>query len=154
MARARTAHKRPTRAEILEARRLRLVGNLARLMRQAHETGAVPTCFGLEGTLRAGLRSRLCLMGSPWRRADVLAMVAVRDALWSLRARRPTWVQGQPDYAMPAAIEPTRCINCGHRLPEGHRSFCGKRCSTAFNMRVAYSAAVADGAAVRELAGW
>jgi hypothetical protein len=142
------------KAYTLEERRQRLVNRVAGLMRQARDTGAVPTFFGLEGAIRACLRARLCLMGAPWQRADVVAMVIVRDALWTLKARRPTWAAGQPDYAVPAPIERTRCINCHHGLPEGHRSFCGKRCRTAFHMRVAYRAQVADGAAVRELAGW
>ncbi|EAQ35763.1 hypothetical protein NB311A_05083 [Nitrobacter sp. Nb-311A] len=92
--------------------------------------GGEPTRFAFEATCRHAVRSRLCLNGWSWAAADDLAADVVKDALRRLGARRPTWKEGQPEWAQDgfAPILRTRCIRC-HRTLEGERwKFCSELC--------------------------
>jgi endogenous inhibitor of DNA gyrase (YacG/DUF329 family) len=55
--------------------------------------------FEYEAACRHGLRSGLCLEGESWARADAFAAAIVSEALRRLGAERPSWFQGQPEYA-------------------------------------------------------
>jgi len=105
-------------------------GKIADMMREAE-----PTPFAFEGPCRAGIRASLCLQGWHWGMADVIAADIVLAALGMVGARRPTWMEGQPEYTQPGAlpIERERCKRCNKPLPEGHRKFCGRECGNAYN---------------------
>jgi hypothetical protein len=94
-----------------------------------------PTPFAFEAVCRHGLRGGLVMRGRSWPVADEIAAGIVRSALNMIGARRPSWLQGQPEYVQYGvkAFERTRCVECGWRLPEGHTKFCGLRCSRAFH---------------------
>ena len=94
-----------------------LVRALARVIRLAFEARATASFWGLEGPLRAGIRSDLCLQGWRWRDADDMARELLAEAFRVVRATRPTWNEGQPEWAIPAntLIERTRCARCGSR---------------------------------------
>lgn len=106
-------------------------------MRQAFDAGAIAYLGGLEGPLRHGIRSDLCLYGWRWADADRVADVVVQGALRRVRAVRPSWYEGQPEWAIQPGvlIERTRCIKCHKPLPEGHHKFCGKLCADAYGQR-------------------
>jgi hypothetical protein len=55
--------------------------------------------FEYEGACRHGLRSAFCLRGSTWAAADARAAEIVAEALKRNGAERPSWWQGQPEYA-------------------------------------------------------
>lgn len=116
-----------------------LAGELASVIRLAFEAGAVGSPLGLEGPLRHGIRSNLCLLGWRWPDADAMARELIEEALRRLRAVRPTWKEGQPEWVIEAGtlIARTRCINCHKPLPEGHHKFCGELCGDAHSERVA-----------------
>lgn len=96
-----------------------------------------PTKFAYEAACRHGLRSRLCLDGSPWPAADRFAGTVVEEALRLLGAERPTWAEGQPEHTTEgfAPIARTRCIRCGAPLPDTWspipRKYCSRLCSDA-----------------------
>lgn len=94
---------------------------------------AEPTPFAFEATCRHAIRSRLCLAGWTWAKADDMAASIVRDSLYRIGAKRPTWQQGQPEWAQEgfAPILRTRCIRCRTPLPEGHTKFCSQLCGGA-----------------------
>lgn len=113
-------------------RRRHLVETVAAILKRGE-----PTVFAFEAACRHGLRSRLCLQGWKWAEADALAAEIVATALNRIGARRPTWEEGQPEFAQNGAgalIERTRCIRCHKPLPENHRKFCGHTCATAHFM--------------------
>lgn len=124
-----------------EARRGRLgparfdafVSELAGVMRLAFDAGTTGSLFGLEGALRHAIRSELCLYGWRWHDADAMARDLMDGAFWAVRARRPTWNEGQPEWTVEAGtlIERTRCARCGAPLPEGHHKFCSSLCARA-----------------------
>jgi hypothetical protein len=109
-------------------RQSHIQGKIADLMRDAE-----PTPFAVEGPCRAGIRSSLCLQGWPWTMADVTATDIVLAALNAVGARRPSWLEGQPEYTQPGAIpiERERCVRCRKPLPDGHWKFCGPICANA-----------------------
>lgn len=91
-----------------------------------------PTPFVAESACRHGIRSSLCLQGWSWPEADAAAVEIVASALRIVGAKRPTWEQGQPEYAFrgdPGVRE--NCIRCGKPLPEFARKFCGPACRNA-----------------------
>ncbi|MFP4250929.1 MAG: hypothetical protein ACLFU7_14810, partial [Armatimonadota bacterium] len=57
-----------------------LAGDLARVIRLAFQAGDTGSLFGLEGPLRAGIRSDLCLMGWKWADADFMARELLDEA--------------------------------------------------------------------------
>lgn len=112
-----------------------VVAGLRRIMRHEFVAGRTATLFGLEGPLRHALRETLCLQGWDWADADDAARQLVDAALASLWAMRPTWNEGQPEWAIEQGtlIARTRCARCHAPLPEGHHKFCSRLCSTAYN---------------------
>lgn len=120
--------KEPTR-RLPKDRRRRLTNTVAAIL----QDGETP--FTFEGATRAGLRSRLCLDGWQWSRADYEAAEIVAAALRRLGAKRPTWEQGQHQL-IDELVERTRCVRCGDALPppsEHHhngisRKFCSGLC--------------------------
>ncbi len=108
--------------------RRKLIDQTAAIMRRGE-----PTDFALEGFMRHGLRSGLCLRGWSWPDADDMAADIVRSALNQIGAKRPTYQQGQPDWAQDGVIliDRERCVRCGWQLPEGHRKFCSRLCHGA-----------------------
>lgn len=117
-----------------------LVAELARVIRLAFEAGDTGTLFGLEGPLRAGIRSDLCRQGWGWDRADMAARDLLDEAFRTVHAIRPSWDEGQPEWVTHAGtlIERTRCARhgCGKPLPEGHYKFCCRLCQLAHNSSV------------------
>lgn len=110
-----------------------LVGQLSRTIRLAFEAGETGSLFGLEGPLRAGIRADLCRHGWRWQEADDAARELLASAFRAVRANRPGWDEGQPEWAIHAGtlIERTRCVRCKKPLPEGHFRFCGGLCASA-----------------------
>lgn len=139
------ALKKVTRAE-RDARRGRmgkgrfeaLVGELVAVIRLAFEAGATGSLFGLEGALRHAIRSDLCLQGWRWRDAHAMACDLMDEAFRRVRAARPTWAEGQPEWTISSGdlIERTRCAACHKPLPEGHHKFCGTICAKAHQLRL------------------
>lgn len=128
-------------------RRRHLVDTVARIMREARDAGHVPTLLNLEAPMRHGLRSRLCLQGWRWADADAVAADIVAEAMKRNGAKRPTWLEGQPEWAQQGAgalIERTRCIRCHSPLPEGHTKFCSKLCVCAHHLRTTRLAAATE----------
>ncbi|CAA0095055.1 Uncharacterised protein [Starkeya nomas] len=71
-----------------------LVSDIAGILKQGE-----PTRFAFEGACRNGVRSSLCLEGWRWPDADHTAVEVVAAALAQIGAVRPTWWQGQPEFA-------------------------------------------------------
>lgn len=117
-----------------------LVGELARVIRLAFEAGATASLWGLEGPLRAGLRSDLCLQGWGWGEADAMARELLGEAFRAVNATRPTWNEGQPEWVIEAGtlIERTRCTRCGKPLPESNHKFCSDLCSWSHHAHLAF----------------
>ncbi len=115
------------------------VKELVAVIRWAFDAGAIGSLFGLEGPLRHAIRADLCLQGWRWRDADDMAREVMDEALRAVRAIRPTWNEGQPEWTIPAntLIERTRCVRCHKPLPEGHHKFCGVLCASAHGKRLA-----------------
>jgi predicted nucleic acid-binding Zn ribbon protein len=93
--------------------------------------------FQFEAPCRYAIRAQLCLEGWDWHAADQEAHQLVQAALDLIGARRPSWSQGQPEWAQEGvrADEPLHCKRCSKVLPEGHKLWCSHTC---------YSAARAD----------
>lgn len=92
------------------------------------------TPFQMEGPIRALAREFLCLWGWEWLAADAAAEEVTEAALAKLKAKRPSWDEGQPNYSSTIRLsqERSRCRNCGERLPEGRPVFCCKKCADVF----------------------
>lgn len=112
--------------------------DLAKVMKLAFEAGEIASIFGLEGPLRATIRSDLCLVGWRWRDADNMARELLEDAFRKLHAMRPSWYEGQREWVIHEGvlIERTRCMTCGKKLPEGHKKFCSRLCAHIMHDRV------------------
>lgn len=110
-----------------------LVRELAGAIRLAFESGITASLFGLEGPLRAEIRGDLCLQGWRWQDADDMARELLDNAFRVVRANRPPWDEGQPEWTIHAGtlIERTRCVRCHKDLPEGHHKFCSSLCAWA-----------------------
>ncbi|WP_374292754.1 hypothetical protein [Paenirhodobacter enshiensis] len=116
-----------------------LVKELARVIRLAFEAGATGSLWGLEGPLRAGIRSDLCLQGRTWETADLMTRDVLADAFRLAGARmRPTWNEGQPEWVIHEGllIERTRCARCHGPLPEGRKKFCSDLCAKNYHSRL------------------
>lgn len=139
------------RGRMGEQRYNALVVELARVIRLAFQAGATGSLWGLEGPLRAGIRSDLCLQGWGWSAADLMARDVLEDAHRIAGAIRPTWNEGQPEWTIEAGtlIERTRCANCGKELPEGHFKFCETRCQNSYNKRLGRLRSAQEDEAVR-----
>jgi hypothetical protein len=113
-------------------------GELAAVIRLAFAAGATGSLFGLEGPLRHGIRSDLCLQGWRWRDADDMARDLLEEAFRRVRAVRPSWNEGQPEWNVEAGtlIERTRCARCHKPLPEGRPKFCSAICRHTFHSRL------------------
>lgn len=89
------------------------------------------TPFEHEGSARAGIRASLCLQKHSWQVADNEAAALIEEALHLLGAKRPTWLEGQPQYTIPVEC----CQNCGGPLEAedmaNHRRFCSTECTAA-----------------------
>jgi predicted nucleic acid-binding Zn ribbon protein len=87
--------------------------------------------FENEGSVRHGLRAAMCLDGHRWPLADIEADLVVQEGLDRIGAKRPSWTEGQRDYADPHH----NCAWCGQDLPEemisGARQgrFCSSVCA-------------------------
>lgn len=116
-----------------------LVKELVAVIRLAFDAGATATLFGLEGPLRHGIRSDLCLQHWSWADADLMAREMLADAFRAVRAIRPSWDEGQPEWIIHAGtlIERTLCVRCGKHLPEGHFKFCSNTCAAGHSHRIA-----------------
>lgn len=127
------------RGELGPGRYSALVRDLAGTIRLAFEAGATASLFGLEGPLRHGIRADLCLQGWPWVKADLMAREMLHDAFRAARAVRPSWDEGQQEWAIHAGtlIERTRCVRCHGPLPEGHYKFCSSTCASSLSHRLA-----------------
>ncbi|SFN61708.1 hypothetical protein SAMN05216224_10815 [Thioclava dalianensis] len=115
-----------------------LVKELVDVIQLAFEAGATGSLWGLEGPLRAGLRSDLCLQGWGWDSADLIAREILAEAFRAAGAKRPTWNEGQPEWTIHEGllIERTRCIRCGKPLPEGHKKYCSGLCASTHQSRI------------------
>lgn len=94
-----------------------------------------PTVFRFEADCRHGIRSSMCLAGHSWPVSDVVSQEIVREALALIGARRPPWAWGQREWTQDSKftrVDWTHCLNCGDRLLEGHRKFCGGVCASAY----------------------
>lgn len=115
-----------------------LAAELARAIRLAFETGATATLFGLEGPLRHGIRSDLCLQGWRWADADTMARDLMDEAFRTVHAIRPTWNEGQPEWVIEAGtlIDRTFCVCCHKPLPDGRPKFCSDLCKRSHHSRL------------------
>ncbi len=84
-----------------------------------------------EGEIRAGLRSALCLEGHGWHPSDHESEGLLATAFTKMGARRPTWLEGQPEYLVPSE----NCIRCGGELDDETMTrasrFCSETCLQA-----------------------
>lgn len=88
--------------------------------------------FENEGPAISDIRSGLCLMGNGWTRSDMEAHALVDEGLRLIGAQRPSWSEGQGEYAAPR----TNCLRCGGDIDEvdqiSGRRFCSGICAKAF----------------------
>ncbi|WP_096785873.1 hypothetical protein [Rhodobacter sp. CZR27] len=150
MQRALTRRERDARRErIAKVRADVLVRRMAIAMLTAFAEGRAASVFAYEGPFRHGIRATLCLQGWRWASADEAAAALVGAALDRIKAKRPDWNQGQPEWTVEggALIERTRCIRCGTPLPDGHHKFCSSLCGAAHHAKVARIKAARDGEA-------
>jgi hypothetical protein len=110
-----------------------------------------PTPFAFEAACRHGLRAALCLAGWTWAKADREAADIVALALRDLGAQRPTWQQGQPDYAQTGTIIlRERCLSCGASLlNELNTTYCSWLCRNRWHATMAATWRMQDGDAYR-----
>lgn len=128
------------RGRMGEARYNAVAKELARVIRLAFQAGATGSLWGLEGPLRAGIRSDLCLQGWRWAEADKMAREVLEDAFRIAGPMiRPTWNEGQPEWTIEAGtlIERTHCARCFKPLPDGNHKFCSDLCRASFHAQIA-----------------
>lgn len=84
--------------------------------------------FEHEGATRAGVRTSLVLEGYGWQRADNEAMALIAEGHRLMGASRPTWIEGQWEYA----IGRENCAQCRGPLDDAaiasRDRFCGEDC--------------------------
>ena len=111
------------------------------LKRQAHEAAVEaaaaillsgdPTVFRFEAELRHHLRSHWCLMGLRWQKADDKAVLIVDQALRRLNAVRPTWREGQYEFARGGGrlfCANIRCAQIITRVTDQATMYCSEVC--------------------------
>lgn len=115
-----------------------ILAELVAVIRLSFAAGATGSLFGLEGPLRHAIRSDLCLQGWKWIDAHRVACLMMDEAFATVRAERPTWNEGQPEWIVEAGtlIERTRCVRCHKPLPETHKKFCSDICRTSHHVRL------------------
>ena len=125
------------RGRLAKMRAEAVVALLIRLTRQGLEQGLISTPLNREAIYRQLIRSMLVLQSWHWQPADDVAAELVRIAFDTMRTKRPTWDEGQPDYVIDRGtlVERTRCANCGKGLEEQQRKFCGRLCGDAHGTR-------------------
>ncbi len=105
--------------------------------------------FEYEGSCRHGIRSGLCMEGATWPRADLEAAAIVDEALRRLRARRPTWEEGQWTHTHSRE----QCQWCGRPMEEIERTrgqrHCSVSCAAAAKQHLADKSSEYAGAAIR-----
>lgn len=156
MAADKAGRGKPKLRRLNKDRRQHFVETIACLMKAAKESGAAATPLNFEGPCRHGLRTRLTLEGWRWQDADAVAAEIVATALNRMGAERPTWAEGQPEWAhigAGALIERTRCVRCHSPLEGIQRKFCSEMCANAHHSHIAAVAAQADGAAYSYVVG-
>lgn len=122
--------KTSTQHKLAKARRDHLVDVIIVVLKAGRSSK-----FEFEAACRHGLRSGLCLEGWPWSSADAVAANITERALNLIGAKRPTWLQGQPEWADTAPSTRTTwewmyCARCGRPLPEHNVGrFYGRFCS-------------------------
>lgn len=109
-----------------------MAGQLARAIRLSFEAGEIPTLLGMEGPLRTAVRADLCLAGWRWRDADAMACELMDDAHRRLRARRPTWEEGQRAFVQNEVTRDVECRNCGLPLMGKQVNFCCAQCRSTW----------------------
>ncbi|MGH6951860.1 MAG: hypothetical protein ACREH4_13390 [Vitreimonas sp.] len=80
-----------------------------------------PLPWNGEAGARHCIRVRLIMGGWGWHDADSQAHEVVQEALRRCGcAERPTWQQGQPDWAQPGfdPVFHTHCVRCGEKIPD------------------------------------
>lgn len=144
------------RGELGRGRYGTLVKELTAVIQLAFEAGATASLFGLEGPLRHGIRADLCLQGWTWANADLMAREMLDDAFRAARAVRPSWEEGQAEWAIHAGtlIERTRCVRCHGPLPEGHFKYCSTNCGASYNQRLAWRKKAEEDRAVKLAIRW
>lgn len=114
----------------------RLVENVALVLKTGY-----PTKFEYEAACRHGVRVSLIAQGWSWHNADHAAIEVVLSALTLVGAKRPTWDEGQVDYAVDHRVDRDRCARC-HGPIDDERRYRGrsvKYCSVVCS-RSAYEA--------------
>lgn len=99
--------------------------------------------FEYEGELRHGIRSWLCLRGWRWQQADAVAAQIVEQALNSIGAVRPRWIEGQHEHTHESFYARTRCACCFGPIPLERREgphgyslrYCSQRCNDVEGLR-------------------
>jgi hypothetical protein len=132
------AAKDAARGKLAKMRGEDIAEFLAGLTSEALAAGRIPSKFAYEALFRASLRSALCLQGWGWADADQAAAGVVQASLRKLKAERPSWNEGQPEWTIEGGtlIERTRCIRCHNPLPEGHFKFCSALCKGGHHARL------------------
>lgn len=100
---------------------------VSRIMDEMGDWRSTP--FQNEGSMRHGLRSSLCLGGHGWQESNAEAVSLVETALRRMGASRPSWEEGQWEYAE----RRDRCVRCGKDIdaPQTFRGyrFCSDLCA-------------------------
>jgi hypothetical protein len=113
-----------------------LAAGLARITREARADGRIASPFAYEGPFRHVMRRALVMRGWRWQPADEAAQLVLAVSFQLLRAERPSWEEGQPDWTRTGPfIQRTRCVNCRRKLPEGHWKFCSELCASSWHHR-------------------
>ncbi|SCM70013.1 hypothetical protein KL86PLE_130530 [uncultured Pleomorphomonas sp.] len=117
-----SASKRPLRGE----KRRHVLDEVIKILRHWSSSP-----FEREGSTLAGLRSGLVLKGNRWAIADFEAAEIVAEGLRIIGARRPEWIEGQPEWSDQLDF----CAWCGKPMPDelvehGRRQrFCSPVCA-------------------------
>lgn len=83
--------------------------------------------FEFEAACRNGLRAGLCLEGWHWKDADRVAADIVETGLRRIGAVRPSWNEGQIDFAMETPVDREQCLNCAGPIPGARRDYAEAR---------------------------
>lgn len=121
------------RGRLSPERQRAVVDALVVTIKAEREAGRILTPLNLEGLFRATLRATLCRQGWNWTAADDVARGLIERAFSRLGTMRPSWNEGQPDWAINTGtlIERTRCVRCKGPLPEDNHKYCSDLCRGA-----------------------